>query len=120
MPALTADIAAGTRAAQVETWSNAAILSRYPSARDGNAEPSEGLFDSAADAATAITARGALVGVDRRRFLAPINDVVWIDPATGVPTFTAVDPEQSVNGPAMPMRIELDLATETTKIEVLV
>jgi hypothetical protein len=116
MPALTADIAAGTRAAQIETWTDAAIHTRYPRARDGSEEPAEGFYDSASNAATALGGRAALIGVERRRFSVSANDLLWPTPGAGIPTSTLIDPEQKINGAAMACRIELDLEAESTSM----
>lgn len=118
MPASVGDIAAGIRRARVETWSDAAIKTRYPSARDGGSEPAEGLFDAVADALTAITARAALFGIERRRFVAEAQDLLWPDPASAIPIILLVDLEQAMNGKTLPARIELDLEAEATRYEV--
>lgn len=118
MPATVGDIAAGTRHARVETWSDAAIKTRYPSARDGAAEPAEGFFDSAANAATAVAARGTLFGVERRRFVAEVQDLLWPDPAAAIPIVQLVDAEQAINGKTLPARIEVNLNDEATRYEV--
>lgn len=118
MPATVADIAAGTRAAAVATWSDPAIQSRYPSARDGSAEPSAGYFDAIADAQAIANARGALLGVDRRRFAVTVDDLVWIDPTTGLPTFRLVDTENAVAAPMLVSQIAVNLEDETTALEM--
>ena len=118
MPALVTDIAAGIRAAQIETVSDAAIQARYPSARDGSEDPAEGLFDAAADAVTALNARKALLGVERRRFRAVAGELVWLDPAAGLPSVALIDPEQALAATGLISRIELDLDDETTTFEV--
>ena len=118
MPATPADIAAGTRAAQVETWTSAPIKTRYPNARDGSEQPAEGFFDNAADAAAAIAQRGALVGTERRRFAVEAEGLHWPDPAAGLPAVTLIDPEHAVNGTGLTARIELSLEDETTRYEV--
>jgi hypothetical protein len=120
MPATPADISAGIREARIETWSSATIQGRYPSARNGSDEPAEGFFDAAADAATAIAARGALIGAERRRFAVQSDDVAWLDPSLGLPTVTLIDPEQAVSGAALVCRVEVSLEDETTTFEVLV
>jgi hypothetical protein len=116
--ALPVDIAAGTREAVVATWSNGTIRTRYPSARDGSADPAEGFFDALADAQTVIDARGALIGVERRRFAVTVADLLWIDPAAGLPTMRLVDSEQAVDAPMLVARLSLDLAAETTDLEL--
>jgi hypothetical protein len=118
MPASVADIAAGTRRAKVETWTSAAIKARYPSARDGGAEAAEGMFDSSADAATALAQRAALFGTERRRFAVDVAELLWPDPPTGIPIIQLTDGEQVVAGKTMTVRIEVDLEAETTRFEV--
>src|SRR4051812_5441710 len=119
MPASVADIAAATRRARIESWSDAAVKTRYANARDGQAEPAEGVFDAAADGAAAIAARAALLGTERRRFAIVAQDLVWHDPASaGVPIVTLIDAEQIANGNFIAVRIELSLEAETTSFEV--
>ncbi len=120
MPATAADIAAGTRPAQIESWSSATMKSRYPNARDGSQSPAEGFFDSAANAVTAITARGALLGTERRRFQVVVNDLIWPTPELGLPTVILNDPEQGVSAVALVSRVEVDLEDEVTNYEVMV
>ncbi|WP_380873591.1 hypothetical protein ACFB49_42490 [Sphingomonas sp. DBB INV C78] len=118
MVATPADIAAGTRAASVATWSNATIQARYPTARDGSKEPDAGYFDAIADAQTVIDARGALIGVERRRFAALIDDLVWPDPTLGLPARTLVDSEQAVNAAVLVSRVAVNLESEQTTEEL--
>ncbi len=118
MPALTADIAAAMRRARIEIWSDVGVQTRYPNARDQNDEPAEGFFDLAANGATAIAARGAVVGTERRRFTAPAYDLVWHDLEAGFPLVKLIEPEQLVNGNHIPARIALSLEAETTNYEV--
>jgi hypothetical protein len=118
MPAEVADIAAAIRPARVESWSDAAVKTRYPNARDGQAAPAEGFFDSAANAVTVITARAALFGTERRRFIPSVQDLLWPDLLTGIPVIALVDAEQQANGNHIPARIELSLEDETTSYEV--
>ena len=120
MPALPADIAAGTRAATVERWQSSIIKARYPSARDGLVAPSEGFFDDPAHAALAAAQRGALIGTERRRFKAVAAAVLWPDPAAGFPCFGLIDPEQGVDAIGLASRIEVNLDGEQTIIEVMV
>jgi len=118
MPATAADIAAASRDVVVAPWSNATIAGRYPSARDGSVSPAEGFFDAIADAQTVINARGALLGVERRRFGVKTDGVAWPTVSTGLPTATLVDSEQAVNGNFLVSRIEIDLENETTTYEL--
>ena len=110
--------AAGAREAAIVNWTDPTIQTRYPNARDGSERPAEGFFDSQAHAQAAITARGALIGVERRRFTVPVADIVWIDPTTGIPAFTLTDAEQAVDGTFMLSRFEIDLDAETTSLEL--
>ncbi|HVJ01923.1 MAG TPA: hypothetical protein VM662_07040 [Sphingomonas sp.] len=120
MTALPADIAAGSRAARIEIQSDSSIKARYPGARDGSDDPAEGFFDASADAVTALTARGALIGTERRRFKVVVAELIWPDPAAGLPTVQLIDPEQGVNAPGLITRIELNLDEEQTIYEVMV
>lgn len=118
MPATAADIAAGTREVTLATWESAAIAARYPSARDASTNPPRAFFDGAADAQTVADSRGALIGVERRRFAVTLAEVQWPDLAAGVPTVQLVDAEQAANLPALVARIEVDLESESTSYEV--
>ncbi len=118
MPALPADIAAASREVAIATWSDATIAARYPAARDGSVTTALGYFDSAADADTIIDARGALIGAERRRFAVMAQDLVWPDPATGIPTARLIDDEQRADGAFLVARVELDLDAETSSFEL--
>jgi hypothetical protein len=118
MPATGADIAAATRDVVLAQWSDATIAGRYPSARDGLAQPANGYFDDVNDAQTIINARAALIGTERRRFTVAVSDVVWVDPTTGIPTVALVDSEQAANGNFLVSRISIDLEAETTSFEL--
>ena len=118
MPALPQDIAAATRDGIVETWSNAAIQTRYPGARDAGSPPAEGFFDEPSDAQACATARGALIGVERRRFTVPVQDLLWIDPTTGVPTYRLIDATQDVDKSCLAARFEIDLEERQTNLEL--
>lgn len=118
MPALAADIGAAIRDVQLVSWTSATIALRYPSARDGSLEPADGYFDDPAAAQAVMDARGALIGTERRRFTVLVQDVLWIDPSLALPTVTLIDPEQATNGLFMISRIELDLDSETTSLEL--
>ncbi|RYD54648.1 MAG: hypothetical protein EOP60_07170 [Sphingomonadales bacterium] len=120
MVALPADIAAGTRAALIETWANPTIKARYLRARDGSEEPAEGFFDASADAESALVQRAGLLGTERRRFAVSASDLLWPVPGLAVPTFTLRDPSQGVDGLALACRIEINLELESTEIEVMV
>lgn len=120
MPATDADIAAASRQARIEAWSDVAVQTRYPNARDGQTEPAEGFFDSASDGVTAITARAALFGNEAiRRFTATAYDLIWHDLEAGFPIVKLIDPEQALNGNTIPARVSLSLEAETTSYEVI-
>ncbi|KKC24850.1 hypothetical protein [Sphingomonas sp. SRS2] len=118
MAALPSDIAAASREAVNLTWQSATIKTRYPGARDQGSPPAEGFFDTQADAQAAIDQRGALLGVERRRFTVPVQDVLWIDPTTGLPTYQLVDSDQAANMACIPARFEIDLEDEATNLEL--
>lgn len=118
MPATIADIAAGSRESVVASWADAAIALRYPSARDGAAEPAIGYVDAIADATTLVQQRAQLLGVERRRFAVKVADVLWPTVSTSIPTVTLKDAEQGANGNFLVSRIEIDLETETTNLEL--
>ncbi|WP_010218844.1 hypothetical protein [Sphingomonas sp. PAMC 26621] len=118
MSALPADIAAASRDVVTGTFANTAIAARYPSARDGSVSPSTGYFDAVGESATVATARGALIGVERRRFAVGVADVIWPSVSTGLPQVRLVDADQSVDGTFLVARVELDLETETTTYEL--
>lgn len=118
MPATAADIAAASRDAAVASWSDAGIAARYPSARDGSVTPAIGYFDSLADAQAMVDARGALIGIERRRFAVSAADVVWPTVSTGLPQAQLVDAEQAVSATFLGARIEIDLQAEATTYEL--
>lgn len=118
MPATVADIAAGSRDVATASWTDAAIAARYPSARDGSLAPADGYFDDVNDAQTVVNTRGALIGVERRRFVVLAQDLVWPDLSAGVPIVTLVDAEQGVSAAFLVARLEVDLEAETTSFEL--
>jgi hypothetical protein len=118
MTALPADIAAGTREATLSSWQDAAIKARHPGAGDALSPPAEGFFDNAADAQTAANQRGALIGVERRRFAVPAAHLLWPDPVSGMPCYALIDGEQAVNLTCLAARIEVDLDADTTTLEL--
>lgn len=120
MPATPEHIAAGIREAQIESWADATIKGRYVRARDGSETPAEGFFDSAADAAAVLVARAALLGTERRRFKVVVDELVWPDPAAGIPTVQLIDDEQGVSAPGIVCRVEVNLESEQTVYEVMV
>lgn len=117
MPALPADIAAGTRAAATAVWKSDEIAARYPGARDGSVRPVEGYFDRMVDAEAVLADVAALLGVERRRFAVTAQEIIWPDDAE-VPTVRLVDAEQSVDGAHLVARMEIDLDAETTSLEL--
>lgn len=118
MPALDTDIAAATRDVVTATWSSATIAARYPSARDGSVQPARAYFDSVADAQVVANQRGALIGTERRRFAVAVEEVLAIDPTTGLPQARVIDGEQALDATMLAARIEVDLEQERTSIEV--
>ncbi|MCK0533399.1 hypothetical protein [Sphingobium agri] len=116
MPALPSDIAAALRQQMVVSSQDATIKTRFPSARDGIDAPAEGFFDSAADAATALAQRVALLGTVRRRFVVRVADLVDVTPGT-VPTHRVIDAEQGLDAVMLVSRIEVDLENEQSKVE---
>ncbi|GAA4221549.1 hypothetical protein GCM10022253_27840 [Sphingomonas endophytica] len=118
MPADFDDIAAATRAAAVATWSDGLTAGRYPNARDGTVTPAPGFFDRIDDAQAVANARGVLIGAERRRFAVDIEELVWPDVESGVPTVRLVDDEQRADLPCLTARIEIDLDAETTSLEL--
>ena len=119
MPALNSDIALAIRDAAIAQWADGGIHGRYPTARDALTAPSVGYFDTLADAVTAITARGALIGVDgRRRFSVTIEAEVWLDPTLGIPVVSLTDTEQAVATSLIVTRIEVDLDAGKTTLEL--
>ncbi len=117
MPALPADATAGQRAARVVTDESSTIKARYPD-RDQLSSPAEGFFDSATDAATALTQRRSLIGAERRRFTVQVAELVWIDPESALPTVTLKDSEQVIDGACLIARLQLDLENETSVMEL--
>jgi hypothetical protein len=118
MPALSSDIVAASRDATLATWQSATIKARYAGARDEGSPPGEGFFDDPADAQACADARGALLGTERRRFAVPVEDLLWIDPTTGLPSYTLVDDDQQVNAACLVARLELNLEDESTSLEL--
>ncbi|MDZ7894170.1 MAG: hypothetical protein U5M50_03930 [Sphingobium sp.] len=117
MPALPADIGPALREAAIVQVADSAVLTRFPGARDGLIEPSEGMFDTQADCAAALAQRAALIGVVRRRFAVAVQDLMPFDIAAGVPTHRLIDGEQGVDMAVLLSRIEIDEETEITSLE---
>lgn len=119
MPATTSDISAATRENVVANWNDPAIKARYPSARDGSVSVTLGYTDTIADAQTLVNAQGALIGVERRRFTIEVHDLIWLDPASGVPCVTLIDSAaDGVNGVFLVARVSVDLESEVTVLEL--
>jgi hypothetical protein len=116
MPALPSDIAAALRPQIVVSAEDAAIKSRFPTARDNSKEPAEGFFDSPTDAQSALDQRAALLGAVRRRFVVGVADIFDV-PAGAVPTHRVIDAEQGLDAALLVARIEVDLEQEESKVE---
>lgn len=119
MSALPADIVRATRAARTVTRVDTAIQSAFAKARDQGDAPQAGYFQSAAHAALALDVQAALIATFRRRFAVRVAGEIAIDPMTSIPTFHLTDSEQDIDDAVLLTRIELDLETETTSIEVI-
>lgn len=119
MSALPADVQRATRSAKIVTRTDADIRTVYPAARDGVQSPDVGYFASAADAATVLTLKAALIGEPRRRFRVDCAGEVMVDPASTVPSYLLICDELSANLPVLLCQIEVDFETETTAMEVL-
>lgn len=119
MPALAADIIRATRRARIVTREDLAIKTRFPSARDQVSAPEPGFFESAADAASVLAVKASLIGSFRRRFAVVIDEVVWIDPTVGIPTWHLTDAELGFDGPVLITRWRVDLEAERTELEVV-
>jgi len=120
MPADPADIGPAITPAKIEGWESSTIHTRYPNARDGSTDPSEGFYDAAANADTAVAGRATLIGTERRRFGVQVQDLIWPSPTSGLLNVTLVDPDQAVNDPGISTRIEVDLDAEATQFEVMI
>jgi hypothetical protein len=118
MTALPADIAAATRPHIVVTNDDSAILTRFPTARDGIKSPAVGYFDDDADAATALAVRRSLVGTVRRRFGVTVQDEIVPDLSAGIPAWRLVDVEQGVDVIGLVGRLQLNEETESTSLEI--
>ncbi len=119
MAALPADIVRATRQARVVTHEDAAVKALFPDARDGSKSADPGYFENASDASAALALKAALNGTFRDRFIVSIADEVWIDPLAGVPTARVICPELGADLPALVTRVEVDMESETTKLETL-
>jgi hypothetical protein len=118
MPALPADIGRALRRAVIVEASNPALKAVYGQARDARTAPNTGYFDDEDDGQDALDARLALIGVVRRRFAAPVADVIFPDLSGGVPVWTLIDAENDVNGKHLTARLEMDAESETTTMEL--
>lgn len=121
MPALAADIQAATRpnGVTLDTQQDPAVLTTYPNAVDGAANPAGGLCDDLADTATLNLQRFNLLKVPRRRFkCAADRDLPALRSGNVTPTVTAIDTEVRVNGPHLVARVEFNLDDERTEIEI--
>lgn len=121
MPALALDIIRATRQARVVTREDASIKDQSPNARDGSQNPEPGYFESAADARAALALKAKLNGTFRRRYLVNAAEEVWIDPLgpAGIPTARLIDAELNLDISALVTSMDVDMETETTRLEVL-
>lgn len=119
MSALPADVQRATRSARIVTRTDSDIRATYPAARDGVQTPDAGYFADAANAATVLTAKAALIGERRRRFRVDVAGEVIVDPAAAIPSYRLICAELGFDAPAMLCQIEVDFETETTAMEVL-
>lgn len=119
MPATIADIAAGSRASTVASWSDAAIQALYPSARDNSTSPIDGNFDATGDAQLVANGRGAIFGANRRRFALVLDGLVWLDPSQGLPQVNLVDTELTANLNTLAPKYAVDLEAETCTLELI-
>lgn len=119
MSAFPADVQRATRAARIVIDTDTAVQTAFPAARDGLQSPERGYFESAADAATVLAAKAALIGAYRRRFAVSCAGQVIPAPLTEVPSYQLVASELTANLPALLCRIEVDLNSETTAMEVM-
>lgn len=118
MAAINADISIAMREATIVTAQDSAILTKFPTARDSLKEPAAGYFDSAADAATSITTRFALLGAVRRRFKVVAQDLIIPSLASGLPCYRLTDSEQAVDAVHLAARLEVDFEDEKTGMEL--
>lgn len=119
MPALPTDIIRATRAARIVIRSDPAVKAMFPAARDGQTNPDPGFFESAADADAVLAIKAALIGVPRQRYVIEIAEELNIDPFTEVPSFQLIDSELGIDLPVMLTRMELNMETGTTTLEVI-
>lgn len=119
MAALPADIIRATRRARIVTREDTAIRTRFPAAGDQANAPEAGFFESAADASAVLGIKAALTGSFRRRFAVVADDLVWIDPTTGIPTYSLTDAELGVDGAVLVTRWRVDMNEERTDLEVI-
>jgi len=119
MAALPADIIRATRRARIVTREDAEIKARFHAARDQANAPEPGFFESAADATSVLALKAVLTGSFRRRFAVMIDEVVWIDPTAGIPTWHLTDTDLGFDGPVLITRWRVDLEAERTEIEVI-
>lgn len=117
MPARPADIRRATRRSQVVTREDAAIKARFPHARDQLEQPEPGFFESAADAQAALAFKAALAGQFRRRGVVALDELVTLDPALAIPTWSVTDAETGLALDMLVTRFELNLDEESTRFE---
>lgn len=117
MPARPADIRRATRRSQIVTREDAAIKAQFPHARDQIEQPEPGFFESAADAASALAFKAALAGQFRRRAVVALDDVVEVDPALAIPTWSVSDAETGLSMDVLVTRFEMNCEEESTRFE---
>jgi hypothetical protein len=118
MPAIPEDIGPALREAAVATWTDDTVRASFPSSKDGAKDPREGFFDAKADAQAVAEAAAIWQGTYRRRFSAVADGEHWLDPSLGVPVVKIYDSETAIAGYALCSRIEVDLDTERTNLEL--
>lgn len=118
MSVLPEDLGPALRAAKIVEHEDPAVKTRHPLARDGREAPAPGYCDDAADTATLLEARFALMGAEPARFAVATDGVAWPDLGEGVPCFRLRDAEHRMDGVCLTGRIELDLNAEQTSYEL--
>lgn len=119
MPAIEADIRRALRPALTVEAESSSIKARFPFARDQRSAPAEGFFDAQADAATALAARQALIGVEARRFGVRVEEIIWPSGGNVAEAWRLIDAELDVNGKLLVSRIEIDCEDEVTRLELV-
>ena len=121
MPALAADVAAATRpnGFSLDVQESAGVLAAYPNARDGADAPALGFWDTLADATALNGDRFALLSAPRRRFRVVVEGIQTALSAGDVtPASTLVASELTASGPFLVARVDYDLETNRTTLEL--